>query len=205
MSKVIIVKYWYSINLLTTIVTMGVWNNAVAIGKPAHIDVYAEISETTCDINVSDENIILGTFSAKDFATAKTNVGGKSFSLSASNCAESGSPTGVTNSAGGVYAEVLFSPGMAIPGETTLWSNTGKNDVGVVLRGSVYDFATKTSTTADIKNNDYIQLADVSAGTNVSTIDGKQAIITASLQATTAYTAAAQHIKVPVDFMMVYQ
>lgn len=187
------------------IATMGVWNNALAIGKPAHIDIYAEISETTCDINVSDENIVLGTFSKNDFAKAKTDVGTKSFTLSASNCAESGSSIGTTVSAGGVYAEVLFSPGMSIPGEPTLWSNTGINDVGVVLKGNVYDFATKSSAFAEIKNDDYIQLADVTAGTKVSSIDGKQSTLTASLQAINAYTVAAQHIKVPVDFMMVYQ
>ncbi|TGC05133.1 hypothetical protein CRG93_25720 [Escherichia sp. E2593] len=79
MSKVIIVKYWYSLSILTAIVTMGVWNNAIAIGKPAHIDVYAEISETTCDISVSNESIVLGTFSKNDFAKSKNRCGNKIF------------------------------------------------------------------------------------------------------------------------------
>ncbi|WP_167852503.1 fimbrial protein [Escherichia sp. E2748] len=198
-------KYWYSLNILTAIVTMGAWNNAIAIGKPAHIDVYAEISETTCDISVSNESIVLGTFSKNDFAKSKTDVGTKSFDLRASNCTESGSSQGTVPGDGGVYAEVLFSPGMGIPGEPTLWSNTGINDVGVVLKGHVYDFATKTSTVAEIKNNDYIQLATVSKGDVISSIDGKQTTLTASLQAINANTASAQHIKVPVDFMMIYQ
>lgn len=184
---------------------MGAWNNAIAIGKPAHIDVYAEISETTCDISVSNESIVLGTFSKNDFAKSKTDVGTKSFDLRASNCTESGSSQGTVPGDGGVYAEVLFSPGMGIPGEPTLWSNTGINDVGVVLKGHVYDFATKTSTVAEIKNNDYIQLATVSKGDVISSIDGKQTTLTASLQAINANTASAQHIKVPVDFMMIYQ
>ncbi|RZM89547.1 type 1 fimbrial protein [Escherichia sp. E10V10] len=205
MSKVIIVKYWYSLSILTAIVTMGVWNNAIAIGKPAHIDVYAEISETTCDISVSNESIVLGTFSKNDFAKSKTDVGTKSFDLRASNCTESGSSQGTVPGDGGVYAEVLFSPGMGIPGEPTLWSNTGINDVGVVLKGRVYDFAANTSTMTEIKNNDYIQLANVSKGDVISSIDGKQTTLTASLQAINANTASAQHIKVPVDFMMIYQ
>lgn len=198
-------KYWYSLSILTAIVTMGVWNNAIAIGKPAHIDVYAEISETTCDISVSNESIVLGTFSKNDFAKSKTDVGTKSFDLRASNCTESGSSQGTVPGDGGVYAEVLFSPGMGIPGEPTLWSNTGINDVGVVLKGRVYDFAANTSTMTEIKNNDYIQLANVSKGDVISSIDGKQTTLTASLQAINANTASAQHIKVPVDFMMIYQ
>ncbi|TGC05132.1 hypothetical protein CRG93_25715 [Escherichia sp. E2593] len=94
---------------------------------------------------------------------------------------------------------------MGIPGEPTLWSNTGINDVGVVLKGRVYDFAANTSTMTEIKNNDYIQLANVSKGDVISSIDGKQTTLTASLQAINANTASAQHIKVPVDFMMIYQ
>lgn len=205
MSRVIIVKYWYWIYVIAVIAALGMWNNAIAVGKPAHIDVYAEISETTCDISVSNESIVLGTFFKNDFAKPKTDVGTKSFVLKASNCAEGGSSQGTIANAGGVYAEVLFSPGMSVPGEPTLWSNTGINDVGVVLEGNVYNFTTKSSTFAEIKNNDYIQLANVAAGTEANLIDGKQTTLTASLQAINANTAAAQHIKVPVDFMMIYQ
>lgn len=190
---------------MTAITTLGMLNNAIAIGKPAHIDVYAEISETTCDISVSNESIVLGTFSKNDFAKSKTDVGTKSFDLKASNCTESGSSQGLVPGDGGVYAEVLFSPGMGIPGEPTLWSNTGRNDVGVVLRGHVYDFATSTSTMKEIENNNYIQLAKVSKDETVSSIDGNKTTLTASLQAINANTASAQHIKVPVDFMMIYQ
>lgn len=193
--------------LISGMVAMAFGQAANAQGKPAHVDITATISEVTCDLSTSVPVVSLGNFNKASFVTAKGDVGARTFKVIASNCLSGGADTPPA-AQGDLVAQVDLPTAMAIPGDEDMFNSNGSNDVGISLKGAVYDpGAHGAGTLSYLKGGEllFIHKADNITDTVGKQFNSKSADVTASIRAVAAATASPQRISVPVNFTAYYQ
>ncbi|MEX6118870.1 fimbrial protein [Providencia hangzhouensis] len=181
-----------SFNLNKTALFAALTSSALLMGAAqaatnAQITITGQIAAATCDLNVTKNNIDLGTFVPTGIlANAVIAGSSENFTLNLSNCTKDYDSTAV-----GATAVNLYAKGTALAANTAYFNNKDGATVGVKLTA---DGAT------DVKPN---IAADISSLTTLTSGGSATIPMTAELFSTVA-TPAAQMIEAPITFSVAY-
>lgn len=150
----------------------------------AQVTITGQIAAATCDLNVTNSNIDLGTVISSEVATAGAIAStSKDFTLSLSNCTQDGKEG---------TAVSLFSKGTALAANTSYFNNIDGGTVGVQL----------TADGQAVKPNASTALTAL-AGEVLKAGGTAQVLMNAQLNSTVA-NPASQNIEAPITFSVAY-
>lgn len=150
----------------------------------AQVTITGQIAAATCDLNVTNSNIDLGTVISSDVTAAGPIVStSKDFTLNLSNCSQDGEEGTVVS---------MFSKGTALAVNTNYFNNIDGGTVGVQLTANGQPVKPNTSTTLTAL-----------AGEVLTEGGSAQVAMNAQLNSTVA-APASQNIEAPVTFSVAY-
>ncbi|GKX61609.1 hypothetical protein SOASR032_01780 [Pragia fontium] len=148
----------------------------------AQITITGQISSATCDLNVTQSNIDLGTVISGDVATAGAIAStSKDFTLNLTNCSADQGESSVMS---------LFAKGTPLAANTSYFNNIDGGTVGVQL----------TAAGQPVKPNSNTALTSL---TGLKTGDSAQVLMNAQLYSTVR-NPASQQIEAPITFSLAY-
>lgn len=154
----------------------------------AQITIAGNVQAATCDVNISTNNLDLGTFTPKDFTAVATPVTGsiKKLELRLSNC---DAPLAAGDKAG------LVVTGQTLVGHTNIFSS-GNTNTGVML--------SKVSTPSTyISNGETLTVATAATPPDANDFNGHPLTLQAGL-ATGSTAADIGRVSAPILFQFVY-
>ncbi|QCJ69375.1 fimbrial protein [Providencia heimbachae] len=175
-------------NLVVLCVTAGLgFTGVAAAATSAQVNVTGQIAAATCDLNVTNSNIDLGTHISSDITTiGKITPSSHDFELRLSNCSKA-----FDGSAAGAAPVQLFAKGTALLANSDLFNNTVGGTVGVEL----------TADSKQVKPNTSVDLASI---TDITAGGSATVPMNVVLNSTVA-TPASQLIEAPITFSVSYE
>lgn len=171
------------ITLLTALTTSVLIMGSTQAETNAQVTITGQISAATCDLNVTKNNIDLGTYVPTGIAANSVITGSsENFTLNLSGC---------TKAVTGVVPVSLYAKGTALAANTNYFNNVDGATVGVKLTADA---------STDVKPNVAANITSIQD----LTVSGSATIpMTAELFSTVA-TPSSQMIEAPITFSVAY-
>lgn len=170
--------------LLAPVAAFMITAGAAQAATNAQVTITGQIAAATCDLNVTQSNIDLGTVVSSDVATAGPIAStSKDFTLNLSNCTQDGEE-GTTVS--------LFSKGTALAANTNYFNNVDGGTVGVQLTADGQAVKPNASTALTALAGEALKAGGIA-----------QVSMNAQLNSTVAKPAS-QNIEAPITFSVAY-